>query len=93
KNEVLNEANAKYINYIGMIILFGNTLLTILVNVFNYVQIKKFITTEHEISYSFDIEWFGIIIGIFIVIIGTIYGYACSRTAEANVITADEKFE
>lgn len=80
-DKVLNEQNAKYINYIGMIILFGNTIVTVMNNVFNYIMMNKFIISEHEISFSLDIELFGIVIGMFIVVIGTIYGYACSRAS------------
>lgn len=77
KGYVLNEENAKYINITGVIIAGGTFLFTIINNLFNYAQIHKFVTTA-QIHFSFDVQWYGIILGVFIIIIGTIYGYACS---------------
>jgi len=77
KNNVFSEENAKYINYTGIIIIIGDFLFTLTNNIFNYQQVRRFVTAA-EVDYSFDIQWFGIIIGLFIIIIGTIYGYACS---------------
>jgi hypothetical protein len=83
ENKILNEENAKYINYTGIIIIVSDFFYTVVNNVFNYEQVKKFITTA-KIDYSFDIEWFGIIMGLFIIVIGTIYGYACSVANHNN---------
>ncbi|MDL2286941.1 DUF2975 domain-containing protein [Eubacteriales bacterium OttesenSCG-928-G02] len=96
KNEVLNEQNAISINYVGMIILIGNTISNILKNAMNYLQVNKFMSVAAEnIEYLFDIELFGIVMGIFIITVGTIYGYACSiasNTSESrNVIQAEDR--
>lgn len=77
KGNVLGEENAKYINITGVIIAAGSFLFTLVNNVFNYAQIHKFVSAA-DIKYATDIQWFGIVLGVFIIIIGTIYGYACS---------------
>ena len=77
KGYVLNEENAKFINITGVIIAGGSFVFTLVNNVFNYAQIHKFVTAT-QIQYATDIQWYGILLGIFIIIIGTIYGYACS---------------
>ena len=82
RKEALNEENARMINYIGLVILIGNTLIVALNNLLNYIQINKFVSmSEHRIEYAFSIEWAGIIMGLFILAVGTIYGYACSVAA------------
>ncbi|NCA93434.1 DUF2975 domain-containing protein [bacterium] len=83
KNKVFCEDNAKYINYTGIIIIIGDFLFTLVNNVFNYEQVRRFVTSA-EVDYSFDIQWFGIIMGLFIIVIGTIYGYACSVANNAE---------
>lgn len=89
RKEALNEENARMINYIGIVVLVGNTLVTALNNLFNYVQINKFITAaDRRIEYVFSIEWAGIITGIFIIVVGTIYGYACSVAAQNGLHTS-----
>ena len=82
RKEALNEENARMINYIGLVILIGNTLIVALNNLLNYIQINKFVSmSEHRIEYAFSIEGAGIIMGLFILAVGTIYGYACSVAA------------
>lgn len=91
QEEALNEENARMINYIGLVILVGNTLIVALNNLLNYIQINKFVSmSEHRIEYAFSIEWAGIIMGLFILAVGTIYGYACSVAAheKETLITA-----
>ena len=91
RKEALNEENARMINYIGLVILVGNTLIVALNNLLNYIQINKFVSmSEHRIEYAFSIEWAGIIMGLFILAVGTIYGYACSVAAheKETLITA-----
>lgn len=41
RKEALNEENARMINYIGLVILIGNTLIVALNNLLNYIQINK----------------------------------------------------
>ena len=84
RKEALNED-------IGLVILVGNTLIVALNNLLNYIQINKFVSmSEHRIEYAFSIEWAGIIMGLFILAVGTIYGYACSVAAheKETLITA-----
>lgn len=77
--DIFNESNARYINYIGVVVTAGNLLVSILNNVFNYVQINKFLGNDGGVAYSFDIDWMSILPGVFILIAGTIYGCACRR--------------
>ncbi len=85
-DDILNELNARYINYIGLIVIAGNMLVSLLSNLFNYVLMNKFIGEGGNIGFAFDIDWMGAIVGIFIVTIGTVYGYACSKHAEIQTV-------
>ena len=78
---VFDEQNAKYINYCGVLIMAGSFLYTAFENIFNYAQINKFVTNA-DVHFVFELNWFGIIMGLFVVVIGTIYGYTCSVAAE-----------
>lgn len=80
-DDIMNEKNAKYINYIGLIVIAGNILVSILANLFNYILINKFLGNTVDIGFVFDTDWMGAIVGIFIITIGTLYGYACSKHA------------
>ncbi len=89
KNKVLNEDNAKYINYTGIIIIIGDFLYTLVNNVFNYEQVRRFAAAA-KVGFSFDLQWFGVMTGLFIIIIGTIYGYACSVANRREVDNGGE---
>lgn len=90
KNDIFSENNAKYINYTGIIIIAGDFIYTLANNFFNYLQVEKFVASTH-VDYSFDLEWFGIIMGAFIITVGTIYGYACSMANNTNKIDQNSK--
>lgn len=80
--DVLSEENAKYINYTGIIIIVGDFVYRVVANVFNYEQVRRF--TGVNVGFSFDINYFGIMTGLFIIVIGTIYGYACAVAGRAG---------
>jgi len=81
EGRVLEAENAKYINYCGILIMAGSFLYTAFENLFNYAQINKFVTNA-DVHFVFELNWFGIILGVFVVVIGTMYGYTCSVALE-----------
>ncbi len=83
KGKVLSEENAKHINYTGVLVMVGGVVYSVVNNLFNYIQVKRF-AADLKVNYSFDIEWFGIIMGMFIIVIGTIYGYACFISSQSH---------
>lgn len=88
--DIFAKSNAKYINYIGAVVTVGNLLVSVLNGVFNYVQIDKFLG---NVAYSFDIDWLSVLPGAFILIAGTVYGYACSKYTETQQTILSETSE
>lgn len=78
--------NAKMVNYIGLTVIIGNTALLFVRRFYNYILIKTFIGGD-EITFAPGIDWNGIIVGLFILLLGYIYGYACGFAEQSK--TAD----
>ena len=89
RGDVLSEENASYVNYIGLSIMIGTPLVLIIKRYFNYRLIKNF--ANGDFRFDFGIDVFGIFLGLMIIILGTIYGYACSLHKEETDLVPEEK--
>ncbi len=83
--KVLSEENAACVNYIGMAIMLGNPFVLLVQRFFNYKLISIFIKNV-EVKFDFGIDLFGFILGLLIILIGTIYGYACNLHREETAL-------
>lgn len=76
KKEPLSVENAMLVNYIGLCIAVGTPLVLLIKQFFNYKLVSIFV--DEKVMFNPSLDVYGIILGVFIMIIGTIYGYACS---------------
>lgn len=76
RGQVLSAANAAYVNYIGASVMIGNPLVLAIERYFNYALIKNFV--EGQLKYDFGLDLFGVLVGLLIIAIGSIYGLACA---------------
>ena len=76
KKEPLSVENAMLVNYIGLCITVGTPLVLLVKQFFNYKLVSIFV--DEKVVFNPSIDVYGILLGIFIMIVGTIYGYACS---------------
>lgn len=90
--KVLEPDNARRINYIGLTAIIASVVTGIMSHLFNYMIFRLFVTAAEDVSLSVSVDFYGIIIGVFILLIGYIYGYACALHNAANptaVVAAD----
>lgn len=73
---VLAPENAAYVNYIGLSVMIGNPAVLLIKRFFNYRLIKVFV--EGDLRFDFGIDLFGVLLGLLLIIFGTIYGQACT---------------
>lgn len=76
KKEPLSVENAMLVNYIGLCIAVGTPLVLLVKQFFNYKLVSIFV--DEKVVFNPSLDVYGIVLGVFIMIIGTIYGYACS---------------
>lgn len=86
---VLNYENAACVNYIGVCIMLGNPVVLLIKRYFNYKMMSYFV--DIETKFDFGIDLFGVVLGLLIVAIGTIYGYACTCHKEEVALVLYEK--
>lgn len=79
--KVLVPDNANSVNYIGLSIMAGNPIVLLINRFFNYKLISYFVE-DIKLEFDFGIDLFGFILGLLIIVIGTIYGYACTLHKE-----------
>ncbi len=72
----LSYENAACVNYIGVCIMVGNPAVLLIKRYFNYKMMSYFVDIRTQ--FDFGIDWFGIVLGLLLVALGTIYGYACT---------------
>lgn len=84
KGETLLSENATYVNYIGLSIMVGNPLVLLIKRYFNYMLIKNFV--DARLRFDFGIDLFGFLLGLLLIVFGTIYGYACNQHKEETAL-------
>lgn len=65
--------NAKYVKYIGLTILIGNTAVLFINRFFNYYLVKTFLSSS--VRFRAGLDLIGIVMGLLVLLIGAIYGY------------------
>ncbi len=76
EGKALSYENAACVNYIGVCIMVGNPAVLLIKRYFNYKMMSYFVDVRTQ--FDFGIDWFGVVLGLLLVAIGTIYGYACT---------------
>lgn len=87
--KVLSEENAAAVNYIGLSIMIGNPVVLLIQRYFNYKLISYFVNGV-RLEFDFGIDLFGFVLGLLLIVIGTIYGYACNIHKEETALTVRE---
>lgn len=87
--KVLSEENAACVNFIGMAIMLGNPIVLLVQRFFNYKLMSIFVKNI-ELKFDFGIDLFGFLLGLLIILIGTIYGYACNIHKEETALVVRE---
>ncbi len=88
QGRLLAYENAAYVNYIGVCIMFGNPLVLLVKRYFNYKMMSYFV--DIETKFDFGIDMFGVVLGLLIVALGTVYGYACTQHIEEMALVITE---
>ncbi len=89
KGSLLAYGNAAYVNYIGVCIMFGNPTVLLVKRYFNYKMMSYFV--DARTKFDFGIDVFGVVLGLLIVLFGTIYGYACTQHIEETALVQSER--
>lgn len=88
---VLERKNADLISYIGITVLIGNTIVLFLSRFYNYLLVSTFLGEEGSVRLALNIDWYGIIMGAFILMTGMIFGYACEQAQNIRSIVPSEQ--
>lgn len=80
--------NAGYVNFIGLSIMVGNPLVLLIKRYFNYALMKNFV--DVELRFDFGIDLFGFLLGLLLILFGTVYGYACSLHKQETALILRE---
>lgn len=81
---VLAEKNPRYICYIGLDVMIGVTLCRFLSRFYNYNLFKLFTANAENVYLSLSLDMSGIMIGLFIILVGWIYGYTCAVSGQST---------
>ena len=73
---LFEKKNADYINYTGITILVGNTAVLFASRFFNYYLVKLFVSDGTNVAFSAGLDIMGVVIGLFVLLLGNIYGCA-----------------
>lgn len=84
----LSADNARYVNFIGLSIMVGNPIVLLIKRYFNYALMKNFVDTE--MVFDFGIDLFGVMLGLLLILFGTVYGYACSLHKQETALVLRE---
>ncbi len=87
--KVLTEENAAAVNYIGLSIMIGNPVVLLIQRYFNYKLISYFVDGV-RLEFDFGIDLFGFVLGLLLIVVGTIFGYACNIHREETALTVRE---
>lgn len=89
EGKVLSNENATYVNYIGLSIMVGNPIVLLINRYFNYSLMKHFV--DEQLKFDFGIDLFGFVLGLLLIVFGTIYGYACTLHRQETALVVREQ--
>lgn len=69
--------NADTVNFIGITVITAEVLVGVVYRFLNYTMIKTFSAEAETVKYVFGVSVTPILLGVFILLVGFIYGYAC----------------
>lgn len=79
KGIVMDRKNADLMSFIGITVFVGSIVISAIDRWFNYTLVKVFLGTDGNVSYSFGISTYGVLVALFVLLIALIFGYAASR--------------
>ncbi|MBR5453146.1 MAG: DUF2975 domain-containing protein [Clostridia bacterium] len=81
KNGPLNKRNADMICFIGITVIVSEFVVSAVYRFLNYTLVKTFSPEAETVKYVFGVSWTPILLGILILLIGTVFGYAAGTAA------------
>ena len=84
KSGPLDVQNADKVNFIGITVITGEVIISALYRFLNYTMIKTFSAEAETVKYVFGVSVTPILLGVFILLVGFIYGYACITYQKEN---------
>ena len=84
-----SQDNARMINRIGFVVIFGSLISEFAHQFYTYTLANTFLAKMNEnVMISFSLSWKGIVIGGFLIILGSIYGKCCEvyRQSQTNSV-------
>ena len=76
-DNIFDKKNADYVNFTGLTVMAGELVISFLTRWYNYKLVTLFAASTENVSFAPGISVTGILIGLFILLVGSIYGYAC----------------
>lgn len=73
----LDRRNADVVNYIGLTVIAGNILADIVYRWLNFTLLRTFSSEGETVRYVFGVSAAPLLLGLFILLVGFLYGYAC----------------
>jgi len=83
KNGPLNKRNADIVCFIGITVIVAEFVVSAVYRFFNYTLVKTFSLDSETVKYVFGVSLTPILLGVLILLIGIVYGYAANAPAEA----------
>ncbi len=84
----LTKENAAFVNNVGFAVLVGNPIVSLVKRYFNYSLMKNFV--DVGLNFDFGIDLFDFFLGLLIILLGTIYGYACVLHKQETALILSE---
>ena len=76
-DRIFEPKNAAYVNYTGITVIAGGLAISFLTRFYNYGLVTLFTSGAGDVKFAPGISAGGIFIGLFILLLGSIWGYAC----------------
>lgn len=90
KKRPLDPDNARYVKFIGLTILIGQTMTLICSRFFVWKLVSTFINNGDNLMFAMGISVQGFLIGGLIILFGAVYGYACREHLLSVMYVLDE---
>ena len=82
KNGPLSKRNADIVCFIGITVIVAEFVVSAVYRFFNYTLVKTFSLDAETVKYVFGVSLTPILLGVLILLIGIVYGYAANVPAE-----------
>ena len=95
KNGPLHKRNADMVCFMGITVIVAEFIVSAVYRFFNYTLIKTFSVEAETVRYVFGVSLTPILLGVLILLIGIVYGYAtgCTQDSVSSLLVKAESDE